>query len=283
MIGRFRPGLRILLAIAVWGMAGGAALGDPPGGAFAVDCAAPRALTTIGPALARTAARIERGEGLTIVAMGSSSTLGVGSSSPMMSYPSRLQRELETRFPDLAIRVINRGVGGEDVHQELARLERDAVAEHPDLVIWQVGTNAVLRREDVREDRALIAGGVAVLQENAIDVVLMDLQFAPRVLARPGLPDMERIIAEVAARSRVGLFRRFEIMREWDRTGQLAAAAISPDALHMTDASYGCLAEELGEALARNVASSIKIVKSPGRQPSAVAGLGQAGGASAPR
>ena len=201
-----------------------------------------------------------------------------------MSYPSRLQRELETRFPDLSIRIVNRGVGGEDVHQELARLERDVIAERPDLVIWQVGTNAVLRREDVREDRALIAGGVAELQENAIDIVLMDLQFAPRVLMRPGLSDMERIIAEVAEHSHVGLFRRFEIMREWDRAGQFAtAAAIGPDGLHMTDASYGCLAEELAAAVARNVASSTKIVKSPDRQPSAVAGLGQTGGAPAPR
>ena len=36
--------------------------------------------------------------------------------------------------------------------KELARLDRDVTAEHPDLVIWQFGTNAVPRRDDISED-----------------------------------------------------------------------------------------------------------------------------------
>jgi hypothetical protein len=42
---------------------------------------------------------------------------------------------------------------------------------------------------------------------------------------------MERVIEEIAHSSHVGLFRRFEIMKEWDHTQQLAPAAIiGPDA-----------------------------------------------------
>jgi acyl-CoA thioesterase-1 len=191
-----------------------------------------------------------------------------------MSYPSRLEQELADRFPGVDIRVINHGVGGQDVGEELIRLDRDVIAEHPDLVIWQVGTNAVLRRDDVSADEQLIRRGVAVMKEHGIDVVLMDLQYAPRVLARRASADMERLIAEIALRTYVGLFHRFEIMKEWDRTRQLAPAAmIGPDGLHMTDASYGCLANQLAEALAWNWWSHAKLAKSPNRSPDAIAGI----------
>src|SRR5205823_4214626 len=159
-------------------------------------------------------------------------------------------RELKDRYPGSQVRVLNHGIGGQDVGEELTRLDRDVMAEHPDLVIWQLGTNAVLRRDDLSADEHLIRRGVALLREKGIDVVLMDLQYAPRVLERPASAEMERLIAETARRAHVGLFRRFEIMQEWDHTHQLAPAAmIGADGLHMTDASYGCLANQLAEAL----------------------------------
>jgi len=104
----------------------------------------------------------------------------------------------------------------------------------------------------------------------------MDLQYARRVLARPAWGQMERVIGEIAHSNHVGLFRRFEIMQEWDRTQQLAPSAmIGPDGLHMTDASYGCLASQLAEALAWNWWSHGKIAKSLHQNPDAVSRLSQ--------
>jgi lysophospholipase L1-like esterase len=231
---------------------------------------------SIEAALDRTSSRIRSGQPLTIVAMGSSSTLGVGASSPALSYPSRLEQELRQQFPGVEIRVVNHGVGGQDVPEELTRLGRDVIAEHPDLVVWQVGTNAVLRRDDLSADEQLISRGLALMKESGIDVVLMDLQYAPRVVARPAFAEMERLIAELARRTRVGLFRRFEIMQEWDRTQQLApASSVGADGLHMTDAGYACLANQLAEALALNWRSRDKLAKSPQRSPDTVAGVGR--------
>jgi lysophospholipase L1-like esterase len=241
-------------------------------------CDVPRALSAIEAPLYRTSSRILADNTLTIVAMGSSSTLGTGASSPASSYPGRLEQELKERFPGADIRVINHGVGGQDVPEELTRLGRDVMAEHPDLVIWQVGTNAVLRRDDLSADEQLIGRGVAAMKENGIDIVLMDLQYAPRVLLRPAAAEMERLIAELASRTQAGLFRRFEIMKEWDRTQQLApAAAIGSDGLHMTDASYGCLANRLAKALATNWLAQNKLAKSPQRNPDAIADVVRAG------
>ena len=231
----------------------GLASAELQGVVSAPNCAAPPALSVIDAALDRSAARIDRGQPLTIVAMGSSSTKGTGASSPAMSYPSRLEAELRDRFPKVEIRVLNRGLGGEDVGQEIGRFGQDVFALDPDLVIWQVGTNAVLRRDAFADDEQSIRRGVGSIQERGIDLILMDLQYAPRVLARPAWSEMERIINETARRAHVGLFRRFEIMREWDHVQQLAPMAmIGPDGLHMTDASYGCLARQLAAALAWN-------------------------------
>jgi acyl-CoA thioesterase-1 len=267
-IGRFAAALAIALVARSPAFADNMAAPVPP------HCAAPPALLAIEAALDRTSSRILSGQPLTIVAMGSSSTLGVGASSPAFSYPSRLEQELRQQFPGVEIRVVNHGIGGQDVPEELTRLGRDVIAEHPDLVVWQVGTNAVLRRDDLSADEQLISRGVTLMKENGIDIVLMDLQYAPRVLARPASAEMERLIAEIARRTQVGLFRRFEIMKEWDRTQQLApASTIGHDGLHMTDASYACLANQLAEALAADWRSHAKLAKSPQRSPDTVAGV----------
>jgi lysophospholipase L1-like esterase len=263
-----------LLVVVVVFVSSGMARSEPPAAAGIPSCAVPAALSEIGVPLERSSARIDAGRPLTIVAMGSSSTQGVGATAPSMSYPSRLERELGDRIPNLEVRVVNRGVGGQDVGEELRRLDHDAIAEHPDLVIWQVGTNAVLRRDDLTADEQLIRHGVAMMKQDRIDLVLMDMQYAPRVLARPAWEEMERLIGGIARSAAVGLFRRFEIMREWDLTHQLAPAAmIGADGLHMTDVSYRCLASELAEALAWNWWSHGKLAKSTHSDPDTVAGL----------
>jgi lysophospholipase L1-like esterase len=254
--------------------ASGASLVDAAANAASPSCATPPALSAIDAGLDRTGSRLQDGKPLTIVAMGSSSTEGIGATAPEMSYPSRLRQELKERFPAAEISVINRGIGGQDVPEELIRLERDIIAVHPDLVIWQVGTNAVLRRDDLAADEQLIRRGVGLVEAHGSDLVLMDLQYAPRVLARPAWAEMERLIAEIAHQARVGLFRRFEIMQEWDHTQQLAPASmIGPDGLHMTDASYACLANQLAEALAWNWWSRVKLAASSRRAPDAIAGV----------
>ena len=115
-----------------------------PAGAGEVEpaCPNPPALLSLHPALIYVAAKLATHGKLTILAMGSSSTAGAGASSPAATYPSRLEAELRKRFPDTDIRVINRGKGGEDAPEEMVRLEHDVVADDPDLVIWQIGTNA---------------------------------------------------------------------------------------------------------------------------------------------
>ncbi len=107
-------------------------------------------------ALPRIGRRLASGKPIKIVALGSSSTYGAGASSSAASYPSRLAEDLARRFPGTEIAVLNRGVNGDEVAGMLARLDSAVIAEKPDLVLWQVGTNSLLRDKAVPPHASLL-------------------------------------------------------------------------------------------------------------------------------
>jgi acyl-CoA thioesterase I len=196
------------------------------------------------------AQRIASGHSVTIVALGSSSTAGAGASGPAASYPSRLEAELKVRFPDQAITVLNRGVNGDVAADMLARFDESVAAAHPDVVLWQVGTNAVLRDTPFGPVDRLVHDGIARIKAIGADVVLIDPQFAPKVLIKPDAETMVNLVSSAAKEAKVDLFPRFVLMRGWhDQDAIPFEAFLSPDLLHMNDWSYGCLAKLLSSAM----------------------------------
>ena len=147
------------------------------------------------------------------MALGSSSTFGAGASTSAASYPSRLAEELARHFPRHEITVLNRGVNGDEATDMLARLDRAVIAEKPDLVLWQVGTNSVLRDKAVQPHASLLHEGLARLKATGADVVLIDPQYAPRVIDKPNIDRMVSLIVTTAKAGNVSLFRRFDLMR----------------------------------------------------------------------
>jgi acyl-CoA thioesterase I len=201
--------------------------------------------------LVRTARRLAAGKPIKIVALGSSSTYGAGASTSAASYPSRLAEELARHFPGHEITILNRGVNGDEAADMLARLDTAVIAEKPDLVLWQVGTNSVLRDKAVLPHATLLHEGLARLKATGADVVLIDPQYAPRVISKPNCEGMVSLIETAAKAEHVGVFHRFEMMRRWRDTDRLPFEAfVSADGLHMNDWSYACLAKALGMAIA---------------------------------
>jgi hypothetical protein len=186
-----------------------------------------------------------------IVAIGSSSTAGEGTIAP---YPDRLQTALRLRYPGRDINVINRGFGGEEAPLEFKRFEEDVVRNAPVLTIWQVGTNAIFHNGyDLDDVAAAIDAGLKRLSGLAMDVVLMDLQYAPIILGPGkafGTERMVKLIADAAKNAEANVFRRFALMRHWNQDrGIHIDQMINPaDGLHQTEWSTNCLAKAL-EAL----------------------------------
>jgi acyl-CoA thioesterase-1 len=194
------------------------------------------------------AAMAEGHQGI-IAALGSSSTEGLGASRLSRSYPAALQAELSAALPGWHVAVINRGIAGQDAPRELERLEADVIALRPQLAIWQVGANAALRDADPEAFRRLVLAGVERLHRAGIDVVLMDNQRAPRILAKAGDAALDRVLADVARQSGASLFSRDRLMAGWESTGVAPAAFIATDGLHHNDDGYRCMARSLARGI----------------------------------
>ena len=221
---------------------------------LALPCAIPPELAQFQYPLRRTAQRLSAQAPVKIVAIGSSSTFGEGASTPERSYPSRLRIELTDRFAGHRFIVVNRGVNGDTDHDKRARFERDVIAEKPDVVLWQLGTNSMLGGDPMETHLPILQGGVEHLgRATGADIVLVDPQYAPKVL-RGGHERAQLIvdlIAQTAQGANVNLFRRFELMRHWREEKQLSFDKfLSEDEFHMNDWSYACVARAMSTAIA---------------------------------
>jgi acyl-CoA thioesterase-1 len=184
--------------------------------ADAVPCVAPKDITRLDLPLGRTARHLASHKLTMIVALGSSSTSGAGASSAATTYPSRLMVELAHRFPtQSSLMVLNRGIAGARAVNMLARFDETVAAEHPDLVLWQLGTNAVLRGYEHSKSDAVVRDGIRRMKAIGADVVLIDPQFAPKVIANPEIDDMIDLLSGAAAEENVNVFHRFALMRHW--------------------------------------------------------------------
>jgi hypothetical protein len=178
-------------------------------------------LTHFAQSLARGQAKI--------VAIGSSTTVGRGD---IAAYPGRLLSFLQKEYPKANTAMVNKGVSGQEAPVEFQRFDTDVIAEKPDLVIWQVGTNAIWQSPNLNppppsfdETTSAIHDGLVKLRnQTQADVILMDLQYVPAVLT-PAKKDnaiaMVKAISELA-RDGVNVFRRFAFMKGLSEVEQVS-------------------------------------------------------------
>lgn len=215
-----------------------------------LPCAPNAEYTRLSGVLPRVAARIANREPVTIVAIGSSSTAGVGASKIDHNYPTQLEKRLNARFPNIVFHVINRGMSGAVDSQMLARFEEDVQAASPDLVLWQVGTNALLNSDGITKEGDVMRSGLRRMRAIGVDVVLIDPQYAPKVLKDPDAEPMVEMIRVIAREEGVPVFRRWAQMKDWKEGRHIPFEMfLSPDLFHMNDWSYGCWAEALSTAI----------------------------------
>ncbi|MGX1317762.1 lysophospholipase L1-like esterase [Bradyrhizobium sp. USDA 377] len=221
-----------------------------------VPCLPPKGGSKAMGSLPHVAAKLVAGQPVVIVAFGSSSTAGYGASSPDFNYPNRLAAQLRRHYPTADITVVNAGVGGEDAPEMMKRLQTQVIDVHPDMVIWQVGTNAVLRNLDPADTAKLVEEGISHIQAaGGADIVLVDPQYSPAVNQRAeSAGKMIKLLGKVAELRKVGIFPRFEVMRDWHENQSIPVESfVIADGLHMNDWGYACFAQLLGDDIIRSV------------------------------
>ncbi len=221
---------------------------------IAVDaaCQIAAALPQHVAALPQFAQALLRHKTVRILAIGSSSTEGVGATSRAANYPSQLQGLLQAALPNERIEVINLGIGGEVARKTVGRLEKDTIRLSPDLVLWQVGTNDALTNTPIDDYEATVQGGLRFLKGRNFDILLVGMQWTRKLAANPAYGAVREATARLADAEDVTLVSRYDSMRK------LAEASgredmIGPDHLHMNDLGYRCLAQQVAIGLSRAI------------------------------
>ncbi|MGJ4996621.1 SGNH/GDSL hydrolase family protein [Bradyrhizobium sp. HKCCYLR20261] len=190
-----------------------------------------------------------------IVALGSSSTAGTND---IVAFPARLEQSLRKANFGCMIDVINRGIGGQESPEELSRFENDVIAENPSLVIWQVGTNAAYRPEVYSPDavEAALRRGLQWLAGLSVEVIVMDLQYTAAIVTYQNRLDraeeIQRRIEKVTSAAKVNLFRRWDLMKGWHKTGKIPLSALDDghdDRLHLSEAATAKISLILARAI----------------------------------
>ncbi|MCC7053596.1 MAG: hypothetical protein IT355_10025 [Gemmatimonadaceae bacterium] len=201
--------------------------------------------------LVRSAARLQAGQPLTIVALGSSSTFGTGLTTQDEAYPAQLQGMLQRGFPGSTITVLNAGIPGNSSDQLDARLDSDVLAHAPDLVVLQTGTNDALKRLPFDVVREYTRRTITRLQERGIDVVLLD----PQRFRGAGESEEYRqyiaLVTGVADSLGVSTARRYGWMSaaiDAQRYGY--ADLLTADGLHQSALAHRCTAHLLATGIA---------------------------------
>jgi acyl-CoA thioesterase-1 len=135
-----------------------------------------------------------------IVILGDSLSAGYGLPAAE-AFPAQLEQAL--RQSGVAVRVINAGVSGDTTAGGLARLNW-VLADHPQLVIVQLGANDALRGLDPEQARANLDAILTRLKREKTQVLLAGMR-APRNLGPAYYTKFDRIYGDLAMKHQVAL------------------------------------------------------------------------------
>lgn len=219
---------------------------------LSAQCAVPTSEIAAPAPLPSTIQRLESSKPLRILAIGSSSTWGVGATSRRKNYPSQLEAMLERVLKTVPIDVVNRGVSGETAEATADRLRIEAALLRPDLVLWQVGTNDAVQRVSVEDFERIVGGTVALLRAKNIDVVLVGLQYTPKYARDTHYFAIRDALKRVATAQNVLYVRRYQAMEYISKT-KSNLQMMADDDFHLNDLGYQCMAEHIAHAMTANL------------------------------
>jgi|HigsolmetaAR202D_1030399.scaffolds.fasta_scaffold04186_5 Lysophospholipase L1 and related esterases len=218
------------------------------------NCTVEEKLTEAAPPLPRAAKSIAASKTLKIVALGSSSTLGTGGSGASTAWPARLEAELKQRLAGVDVTVVNKGLMRQSVPQMLARIQRDVIAQHPDLVVWEAGTSEAVRGVDVEMLTEGLLTGIDKLSQAGIEIILMDMQYARNTARLINFQPYVEAVDRAAAMRDVYVFPRHELMRQWVESEQVRFEDKTlKQAVRLADDIYACIAKNLAAVIAHSV------------------------------
>ncbi len=197
--------------------------------------------------------KVDHGESIRIVALGSSSVEGTPDMPRDQLFASVMERELARQMLT-PVEVVNKGKGGETIPRMVDRIERDVLNLKPDLVVWQLGVNDVLQMDGVDGAITRMEAALETFRKARLPVVLVDLQVSPLVDRDRDTPTMQAAITEAGKKQGVMHFHRQAIMRRMiDSREAKPDELVQADGLHMTRLAHFCTGKLLADQIAHGV------------------------------
>ncbi|HEV2574096.1 MAG TPA: GDSL-type esterase/lipase family protein [Beijerinckiaceae bacterium] len=220
--------------------------------ALSSQCSVPSKEIASPAPLSAMVSKLEAGKGLRILAIGSSSTWGIGASTRQKNYPSQLETMLEKSMRGVDIEVVNRGVSGETSETTADRLKTEAVLIKPDVVLWQLGTNDAIQHVPVDTFELNVRKTIKALRRKGIDVVLVGLQYTPNYSRDAHYFAIRDALNRIAADLNVLYVKRYSAMEFIART-KANMKMLADDGFHLNDMGYQCMAEHIANAVTANL------------------------------
>lgn len=253
----------VCLAWAVVALSLAVALTALPARAAGNACASARPIFRARGTLGTLSAKLARHQPVRILAIGSSSTEGVGASAPDHAYPAQLQADLARIWRE-KVTVINAGIGGEKADATVGRLEAALRTGLYDLVIWQVGTNDAVAGVAEENFRSLLERGIAAARTAHVDMILLDPQYVPTIRDPARYESFVQAVSAVGDARKISVFSRYAMMKEWGtRSVDALRAMLASDNFHMGDKGYDCLASRFAEEIQTMVVQPVADMDRP--------------------
>ncbi len=192
--------------------------------------------------LPNVAAALKRGRTLRILTVGAApGRVGHG------DYTALIESMLEGALKNVDVIMINRGVSGELAADAAERMKNEVALEAPDLVLWQVGTNDALAYVPVEKFAAAVKDQVDWLKAHKVDVVLVGLQFAPKMLRDAHYTLIRDTLRKVAQGENVIVIRFYEAMEILNKAAETGRPVT--EQFERSEEGYDCLAQYVAHAI----------------------------------
>src|SRR5262245_6443156 len=196
--------------------------------------------------LPNSAIALQQRKKIKIMAIGASSTavLGMGRG----GSPPLLERILERTIKGLDVEIINRGFSGELAEAAGERLKIEVALNHPDIVLWQVGTNDAFAHVPVDSFQLSVSNTLRWLKAHNIDVILVGLHYMRQLAKDEHYQAIRASLRRVAASENVLRIGRYEAMEVLAHTSKANGRPEQED-FGLTDTGYNCMAQYIARTI----------------------------------
>jgi acyl-CoA thioesterase I len=215
-----------------------------PAAGVARDCG--EASVNVTP-LPNSALALQQRHQVKILAIGASSAamLGMGHD----GNPPLLEEILERNIKGLDVEIINRSFSGELAEAAGERLKIEVALNHPDLVLWQVGTNDAFAQVPVESFEQSVTNTVHWLKDHNVDVILVGLHYMKQLAKDEHYQAIRASLQRITAAESVLRITRYEAMQVLARI-MPESVRPEPREFGLTEAGYNCMAQYVARAIA---------------------------------